>query len=59
MKKIREGVFSFNGSAWTNVSKGAKDFVTRLLTYEKEERPSALDAFRDPWILEMGNMDVE
>ena len=41
MKKVRQGQFDFEDRAWANVSDKAKDFISQLLTYNKDERPDA------------------
>ena len=53
MKKVRIGKFSFSDPAWNNVSDKAKDLISKLLTYDTEHRPSAEEALRHPWIIEM------
>ncbi len=59
MKKVREGVFSFDDRAWSKISQKAKDFIRRLLTYDMKERPSAEDALADPWIAELAVLQVD
>jgi calcium-dependent protein kinase len=41
MKKVKIGKFSFADACWTNISDGAKDLITKLLTYDIDKRPSA------------------
>jgi hypothetical protein len=41
MKKVRAGKFSFSDPCWAAISDKAKDFITKLLTYDIEQRPSA------------------
>ena len=43
-RKIRLGKFSFKHQSWNNISQKAKDFITLLLTYDYNERPSAAEA---------------
>lgn len=40
----------FVGPEWTNVSRAAKKFVLSLLKYEEEERLTASQALRSPWL---------
>jgi calcium-dependent protein kinase len=49
-QKILKGAYSFAGKEWSMISKEAKAFVQRLLTYNPAQRCSAEDAIRDPWI---------
>ena len=44
MKKVREGVFSFEDRIWSTISDNAKSFIKALLIYDPKERPSAADA---------------
>jgi len=44
MRKVRSGQFSFEDKAWQNISENAKGFITQLLTYKKDERPTAQQA---------------
>jgi len=53
MKKVKIGKFSFSDSCWTNISDKAKDFITKLLTYDPEKRPTAQEALSHPWIQEL------
>jgi serine/threonine protein kinase/Ca2+-binding EF-hand superfamily protein len=41
---------SFRRSAWTEVSAEAKDFIKILLNKDPEQRPSAKDALKHPWL---------
>ena len=44
MKRVRDGTFSFDGVEWRKVSESCKDFIRKLLTYNRDERPSAAQA---------------
>lgn len=41
MKAIKAGKFSFEHKVWKGVSSDAKDFITKLLTYDPKKRPTA------------------
>ena len=41
MKKVRAGKFSFSDACWSQISDKAKDFISKLLTFDYEQRPSA------------------
>jgi serine/threonine protein kinase/Ca2+-binding EF-hand superfamily protein len=41
---------SFRRSAWQEVSDEAKDFIKILLNKDPEQRPSAKDALKHPWL---------
>jgi calcium-dependent protein kinase len=59
MRKVRQGTFDFDDKVWQNISAKAKDFITSLLIYKKEERPSAEDALKHPWLEELANLAVD
>ena len=59
MKKVRAGAFTFDDKAWNNISDRCKDFITQLLTYKQEERPSAEFALQHPWITELSTVAVD
>ena len=50
-EKILKGKFNFDHPSWTDVSEEAKSFVSRLLTYDESNRPSAILALKDNWII--------
>ena len=41
MDKVKVGTWSFSSPKWENISKDAKDFVTKMLTYDPHDRPNA------------------
>jgi calcium-dependent protein kinase len=49
-KMVKKGKFQFSSDSWKLVSKEAQDFITNLLTYDYNKRPSAAHALNDPWI---------
>ena len=59
MRKVRQGNFDFDDKVWTNISEKAKSFITSLLTYNKEERPSAETALTHPWLNELANVAID
>lgn len=58
-KKVRTGHFSFSDKTWSTVSQKAKDFITKLLTYKAEDRPTAEEALKHPWIGELSHIAVD
>jgi calcium-dependent protein kinase len=59
MKKVRVGKFSFTDPCWSNISDKAKDLITKLLIYDPEQRPSAEDALKHPWIQESAKQAID
>ena len=59
MKKVRAGSFSFDDKCWSSISDNAKDFITQLLTYKHEDRPTAEVALRHQWIAELSTIAVD
>jgi len=56
MKKVRQGHFTFEDKCWTSISDNAKDFITKLLTYNQLDRPTAENALQHPWITELSQV---
>ncbi|CAB9511607.1 MAP kinase-activated protein kinase 2 (Fragment) [Seminavis robusta] len=52
---IVEGYFDFKDQAWEGVSDQAKDFVSKLLAYKEEDRPTAEQALGHPWFTNNDN----
>jgi len=59
MKKVRAGSFTFDDKVWNNISDNCKDFITQLLTYKQEDRPTAQAALQHPWIVELSTVQVD
>jgi len=59
MKKVRAGSFSFDDKVWNNISDNCKDFISKLLTYKPEERPTAAEALQHPWVVELSTVAVD
>ena len=57
IEKIKKGDFEFPPEEWANISGEAKDFVRKLLTIEPENRVSAIEALKHPWILKRRKTD--
>ena len=49
MNNIKKGTFTFPTPIWDNISDDAKDLVSRLLTFEADERMTAEDALDHAW----------
>lgn len=52
-RQILKGKYSFSGEPWPSVSNLAKDFIDRVLTVDPNERLSAGQALKHPWIVSM------
>ena len=46
IRVICAGIFKFEGQVWSGISDSCKDFIKSLLTVNKDERPSALEALK-------------
>lgn len=53
------GKFTFSDPCWSSISDKAKDLITQLLIYDADKRPSAEEALRHPWIVEMSTALVD
>ena len=47
--KILSGQFSFRNKVWNDVSPLAKDLITKMLTLDEHERPSAAQCLQHDW----------
>jgi calcium-dependent protein kinase len=59
---VRQNILDCNlkfepNDIWDNISDTAKKFVSRLLTEDPNERPSAAEAQKDEWLTVCANMD--
>ncbi|XP_060794857.1 serine/threonine-protein kinase H1 homolog [Neoarius graeffei] len=48
---ILRGSYSFHGQPWSSISNQAKDFIVRLLSVNPEQRMTAEQALKHPWLL--------
>nr|CAB3227500.1 calcium/calmodulin-dependent protein kinase type II delta chain [Phallusia mammillata] len=48
--QIKDGVYDFPSPEWDTVTKEAKDLIQRLLNTNSNERITATEALRHPWI---------
>jgi len=54
---VLAGKYSINEPEWADVSDEAKDLVKKLLTYNPNNRISALEAYNHPFIKKMASGD--
>ncbi|XP_033898936.1 serine/threonine-protein kinase H1-like [Acipenser ruthenus] len=52
-RQILKGKYSYSGEPWPSVSNLAKDFVDRVVTVDPNERMTASQALKHPWIVTM------
>ncbi|CAI5462287.1 unnamed protein product [Closterium sp. Yama58-4] len=50
-RKILNGHVDFSGDPWPSISDDAKDLVRRMLAVNLNERPSATELLKHPWVL--------
>jgi calcium-dependent protein kinase len=50
---IKNGDVHFEAPAWDGFSKGCKDFVSKMLTTNVDQRPSMAVLLQHPWLSEM------
>lgn len=51
------GKYHIDEPEWVEVSAEAKDLVAKLLTYNPEQRISAFEALKHPWITKFAATD--
>lgn len=49
LARVRAGTFSFERDGWSGVSSEAKDLITKMLTMDVTQRPSAAELLDHPW----------
>jgi len=59
MKKVRIGKFTFSDPCWAILSDKCKDFISQLLTYDPEKRPTAEKMLTHPWLTEFSKTAVD
>lgn len=47
---IKKGEFVFDDDPWDNISKNAKDLITKLLTVNPSKRFTVAQIFAHPWM---------
>ena len=50
LKRVREGVFTFNPTDWKNVSEDAKDLIRKMLQFNPKDRYTADQALNHVWV---------
>lgn len=50
------GKYTFSDPCWNQITDKAKSLISKLLTYDPEQRPSADEALKHPWIQEMSTV---
>jgi serine/threonine protein kinase len=53
IEKIKLGRISFSDACWEKISDNAKNLITKLIAFESNDRPSAEEALKHPWITEI------
>lgn len=51
MQNIKKVKYNFKAHEWECISQDAKDFVSSLLIYDADDRPSANEALQQPWLV--------
>jgi calcium-dependent protein kinase len=50
LRKVREGVFTFNPADWRNISEDAKDLIRKMLAFNPKDRFTAEQALNHVWV---------
>jgi len=54
-EQIMKADYDFPDPYWTDISKDAKDFISKLLVVDSKKRLTAKQAMQHPWILSSSN----
>ena len=57
IENVLRGTFSFNTPVWQEISKSAKDLITKLLDRQADMRLTAEEAYNHPWIQQQKNKE--
>ena len=49
LENVKKGEYEFPPEEWDQISKEAKDLISKMLTFNPAKRISALDALQHPW----------
>lgn len=49
LRKVKEGKYNLNIPEFENISQEAKDLISKMLTYNPDERITAKEALKHPW----------
>ncbi|KAM3134083.1 hypothetical protein pb186bvf_013809 [Paramecium bursaria] len=55
MEKVAKGQYNFDTHEWDEISKEAKDFIKKMLTYDPAKRYTASQCLVDPWMKKWTN----
>lgn len=50
LRRVRAGKFEFPSPDWDNTSDDAKDFISKMLTFDEAKRAAAEDMLNHPWL---------
>ncbi|KAJ5085517.1 hypothetical protein N7532_010288 [Penicillium argentinense] len=59
MKKVSTGDYAFDSPWWNDISKDAKDIVSKLLTVESDKRLTIEEFINHPWIQKASKTTLE
>lgn len=59
LDNVEKGTYNLDEPELASVSKDAKNFIKKLLTYNPEKRISAQDALQDPWLKKHNELSDE
>lgn len=59
LKKVESGKYNLNEPELSAVSNDAKNLIKKLLTYNPENRISAEEALKDPWLMKHNQLSSE
>jgi len=59
IKRVKQGKYRTDDEEWTNISPEAIDLVNRLLTYNPNDRISAMQALQHTWVHEYSKIELD
>ncbi len=58
MEKVLVGKFNMERQEFTSISSDAKDLIVKMLTYDKDKRPTVTDVLEHPWFKKAGDNET-
>jgi len=59
IKRVKQGKYRTDDEEWTNISPEAIDLVNRLLTYDPNDRISAMQALQHSWVHAYSKIELD
>jgi calcium-dependent protein kinase len=59
LKKVEQGQYDFSDPEWDSISDDAKDLISKMMTYDPDQRITARQALQHPWLTNAPNTPID